>query len=162
MSNVTQLKPRQLNAIKLLAAGTPANQVAERLEVTTMTLYRWQRLPAFEAKLRSISSSGLEEVAKKMNAVALTAVETLQEVMCDLREPSAVRIKVALGVLHAMPAVNSSLEKSMQNKMADFDLGGRWIEPAFSFDSCGNPIQDNYSNNSLPTSGGNKSSVTIV
>lgn len=39
MSNVRQqLKPRQLTALQLLATGTPANQVAERLEITTMTL----------------------------------------------------------------------------------------------------------------------------
>jgi hypothetical protein len=142
MSNVTQLKPRQINAVQLIALGTPDYQVAQRLEVSTMTLYRWKRLPAFEEKLRSISSSGLEEVAKKMNAATLTAIETLQESMCDLSVPSAMRIKVALGVLNVMPTINNALEKSLQHRSADFDLQKRWDGPAFSFDSSGSRIED--------------------
>lgn len=142
MNNVRQLKPRQLTAVQLLATGTPANRVAERLEVSTMTLYRWQRLPEFEAKLRVITSSGLEEVAKKMNATTLTAIETLQEILCDMREPSTTRMKAALGVLNSMSAVNGVLEKGLQLRAADFDLQGRWSEQAFTFDSSGNPIQN--------------------
>jgi transposase len=103
MSNVKALKARQLNAIQLLAVGTPANQVAATLQVSTMTLYRWSRQPEFEAKLRSITSSGLEEVAEKMNATALTAVETLQEILCDMTQPTGTRMKAALGVLAALP-----------------------------------------------------------
>ena len=45
MKNVTQLKPRQITALQLLATGTPAYQVAARLEISTMTLYRWQQQP---------------------------------------------------------------------------------------------------------------------
>ena len=146
MKNSTHLKPRQITALQLLAAGTPANQVAERLDVTTMTLYRWQRLPAFEAKLRSISSSGLEEVAKKMNATTLTAIETLQEIMCDLRESAPTRMKVALGVLNVMPSVNGILEKSLQHTAGDFDLQERWSGSAFTFDSSGNPIHSRSQN----------------
>ena len=54
MSNVRVLKARQLEAIQLFAVGTPAYQIAERLEVSTMTIYRWQRQPEFEEKLRSL------------------------------------------------------------------------------------------------------------
>ena len=54
MSNVRVLKARQLEAIQLFAVGTPAYQIAERLEVSTMTIYRWQRQPEFEEKLLSL------------------------------------------------------------------------------------------------------------
>lgn len=139
MGNGKALKPRQLNAIKLLATGAPAYQVAERLEVSTMTISRWRRLPEFEAQLRSIASSGLEEIAKKMNSTTLTAIETLQEVMCDMTEPVGTRAKVALGVLHAMASVNNALEKSLQHRTADFDPKQRWIDPPFTYDSSGKP-----------------------
>lgn len=138
MSNGKKLKARQLQALKLIAMGTPANQVAQRLEVSTMTLYRWQRMPEFEAKLRSITSSGLEEVAKKMNAATLTAIETLQETMCDMSEPASTRMKAAMGVLGAMPSVNGILEKNLHHRVGDFDLQQRWGE-GFTFDSSGNP-----------------------
>lgn len=83
MENTKPLKPVQLTAIQLLAAGKPAHRVAEQLEVSTMTIYRWRQQPEFEAKLNSIASSGMEDIAKKLNATTLTAVETLQEVLCD-------------------------------------------------------------------------------
>lgn len=141
MRNVKALKPRQISAIQLLACGTPACRVAERLEVSTMTLYRWQQLPEFEAKLNSIVNSGLAEVAKKMNATALTAVESLQEILCDMTQPTPTRMKAALGVLAALPSVSSALEKNLKHRVADFDLQQRW-EGTFTYDSSGNPIPE--------------------
>lgn len=141
MKQAKALKARQMSAIQLLAMGTPAYQVAEKLQVTSMTIHRWKPLPEFEAKLRFIASSGLEEIAKKMNATTLTAIETLQEIMCDMREPSSARMKAALGVLGTMASVNNTLEKSLKHRAGDFDLKERWSGPAFTFDSNGNPIQ---------------------
>lgn len=138
MNPAKALKPKQLNAIKLLATGTPAHRVAERLEITTMTLYRWQKLPEFEEKLHSIAYTGLDELSKKINIAALTAVETLQEILCNMSEPSTIRIKAAIGVLNAMPSVNRTLEKSLQHRLADFDLQKRFSGPVFTHDSSGN------------------------
>ena len=132
------LKPAQINAIKLLSMGTPAHQVAARLEITTMTLYRWQKIPEFETVLRSTAYSGLEEIAKKMNATTLTAIETLQEILCDLREPSAVRMKAAMVVLSTVAPINSMLEKSLKHRTADFDLQDRFAQQGWTYDACGN------------------------
>lgn len=137
MNNDRSLKPAQLNAVQLLAIGTPAYQVAAQLEVSTMTIYRWQRIPAFEAKLNAITSSGLEEIAKKMNATTLAAVETLHEILHDLREPTNTRMKAAIGVLNSMASVNAALERSLRHKVADFDLKQRFSSPAFTFDASG-------------------------
>ena len=109
MNNVKSLKARQLTAVKLLALGTPANQVAAQLEVSTMTIYRWKRMPEFEAMVGSIALSGLEEIAKKMNATTLTAVETLQEILCNMNEPVSIRLKAAIGVLKNAASVNNML-----------------------------------------------------
>lgn len=121
----------------MLALGTPAYQVAAKLEVSTMTIYRWQRQPAFEAKLNDIASSGLEEIAKKMNATTLTAVETLQEILCDMTQPTTIRMKAALGVLSSMSSVNVALERSLQYKVADFNLNQRISDQSFTYDSNG-------------------------
>ncbi|WP_047541379.1 hypothetical protein [Methylotenera versatilis] len=141
MNNVKSLKARQLNAVKLLSLGTPAYLVAAQLEVSTMTVYRWQKLPEFEAKLNSITTSGLEEIAKQMNATTLTAVQTLQEILCDMRLPSNTRLKAALGVLSTTASVNSMLEKSLIHRMADFDLKNQFKNQSISFDSNGNKIE---------------------
>ncbi len=141
MNNVKSLKARQLNAVKLLSLGTPAYLVAAQLEVSTMTVYRWQKLPEFEAKLNSITTSGLEEIAKQMNATTLTAVQTLQEILCDMGLPSNIRLKAALGVLSTTASVNSMLEKSLIHRMADFDLKNQFNNQSISFDSNGNKIE---------------------
>ena len=133
------LKARQLNAIQLLALGTPIVRVAERLEVSTMTIYRWQRLPAFEAKLNAITTSGLEQIVKKLNITSLTAVETLQEVLNDMSLPPVIRTRVALGVLNALPSLNSALEKGLQHRVADFDLMQRWNSQGHTYNSSGEP-----------------------
>lgn len=137
MKNVNSLKVRQLEAVKLLAMGTPASHVAERLEVSTMTIYRWQRLPEFEARLSAVTTSGLTEVAKKLNAASLTAVETLHEVLCDLSQPIPIRMKAALGVLGTMPAVNGALERGLRHRVADFDLKQRFSGQGYTYDSSG-------------------------
>ncbi len=92
MKPMKTLKPKQLNAIRMLAIGTPAHQVAARLEITTMTLWRWQRLPEFELTLQAIAHSGLDELATKMSVAALTAIEVLQEILCDMRLPAPTKI----------------------------------------------------------------------
>ncbi len=143
MKTVQSLKPRQLNAIKLLAMGKPANQVAEILQVTTMTLYRWQKLPEFNSKLNCIANSGMEEIAKKMNVAALTAIEVLQDILCDMRVPKATQLKAALGVLHTMASVNGALEKGLQHRQADFDPQSRWDNQGFTYDASGTAIEYN-------------------
>ncbi len=138
MKNEKSLKPVQLSALKLIAMGTPDYQVAERLDVSAMTIYRWRRLPEFEAKLNAVTSSGLEEISKTLNATALTAVETLQEILCDLSQPVPIRMRAALGVLGAMPAVNGALEKGLRHRAADFDLTQRFGVQGYTYDSSGN------------------------
>ena len=126
--------------MQLLAIGEPKNVIAAKLEITTMTLYRWEKLPEFESKLNSINSSGLEEIAKMTNAATLTALETLQDILCRLDEPRSTQIKVALGVLKVMPSVNCALEKALEHRVGDFDLDKRW-DIGSRFDGSGNLIQ---------------------
>jgi len=137
MNNGKSLKPKQLSAVRLLASGAPAYRVAEQLEVSTMTIYRWRRLPEFNAKLHSITNSGLKEIAKKLNATTLTAVETLQEVLCDMTQPAPTRIKAALGVLGVMSSVNGALERSLQHRLADFDLAHRFEIGVLPYNAVG-------------------------
>jgi hypothetical protein len=131
------LKPVQLSALRLIASGTPDCQVASTLNVSVMSIYRWRRLPAFEAKLNEITSSGLEEIAKTLNATALTAVETLQEVLCDMSQPVSLRMRAALGVLNALGPVNAALERGLQHRAADFDLNHRFNTQGNTYDQQG-------------------------
>lgn len=136
------LKPVQLTALKLIALGTPDYQVAARLEVSVMTIYRWKRLPQFESRLNAITTSGLEQIVKKLNITSLTAVETLQEVLNDMSLTPLIRMRAALGVLNALPAVNSALEKGLQHRAADFDLKQRWNSQGCTYEAAGQSCTD--------------------
>ena len=140
MNTQKPLKPKQINAIQLLAVGTPAYQVAEKLEITTMTLYRWQKQPEFNSKLNYIANSGLEEISKKMNAATITAIEILQEMMFDFGTPLPTRMKAAQIILNNTSSINGMLEKALKHRAADFDLKDRF-ENGPSYDGCGNSIQ---------------------
>lgn len=132
--NMKPLKPVQLSAIQLIAVGTPLAKVAESLAVSQMTIWRWRRIPEFEAKLAAITESGMEEITKKLNATALTAVEVLQDLLCDMTQPSSVQIKVALGILNSMPAMNAALEKGLRHRLGDFEPQTRW-SGLYTYDS---------------------------
>ena len=134
------LKPRQAHALQLLAVGRPANEVAAALNVSAMTIFRWKQTPVFRSRLELVAHTGLEELAKKVNATAITAIETLQETLCDMTLPVALRVKASIGVLGAMGSVNAALSRRLLDGAADFDLRTRFAGPAFSRNSQGNVI----------------------
>ncbi|WP_405048364.1 helix-turn-helix domain-containing protein [Rhodoferax sp.] len=135
------LKPRQVHALQLLAAGRPVSEVAVVVNVSTMTIFRWKQIPAFRSRLELVAHTGLEELAKKVNATAITAIETLQETLCDMTVPVALRVKASIGVLGAMGSVNAALSKRLQDGVADFDLSTRFTGPTFSYGADGALIQ---------------------
>ena len=139
MKNTKPLKPRQLQAVKLLAAGFPKVRVAKTVEVSVMTLSRWAEIPEYQAKLNAITTSGMEEIAKTLNATAISAVETLSEVLNDMSQPVSIRVKAALGVLGVMSSVNTALERGLQHRTADFDLKARWNSQGHTYDQRGEP-----------------------
>ena len=138
--SVTSLKPRQVQALHLLAVGRPASEVAAVVNVSAMTIFRWKQSPAFRSRLERVSNSGLEEIAKKLQALSLTAVETLQESLCDMSLPVHLRAKVALGVLGSLGSVNAVLTKRLPDGAGDFELEHRFKGPALSYDSQGERI----------------------
>ena len=134
------LKPKQVHALQLLATGRPVSHVAAAVNVSPMTVFRWKNTPAFRSRLDLVTNSGMEELAKKVNATALTAIETLQEALCDMALPVRLRARVALGVLGTMGAINAALSRRLQDGAADFKLSTRFDGPAFSHDGTGNAI----------------------
>lgn len=136
--SAASLTAKQQIAIRMLAQGESRVNVASRLDVSRMTLSRWEKNPHFESQLVSITRSGLEQTAKMLNAASLTAAETLQEILCDMTQPESLRIKAALGVLRVLPTINASLQRDMYQD-ADFDLKHRW-GPQYTYNAQGGVI----------------------
>ena len=144
MKKQKALKPKQQLAVKLFALGEPQKIIAERLEVSVMTIYRWQHIPAFQTQLESLHSSGLEATAKKIHIAGITAAETIQEFLNDMAQPAEVRAKFAVGVLRAYPAFQAALAKGLSHRIADFTLDERWAMNRATYDSCGNLIAEKW------------------
>lgn len=141
------LKPKQQLAVRLLASGYQKNIVAQRLNVSVMTIYRWEQSPIFQTELAStIEASGLEETARKLHIAGITAAETIQEFLNNMSHPSEVRAKFAVGVLRAYPAFQSAIEKGLRHRIGDFSLDERWTLNHATYDSHGNLIVDTWSN----------------
>lgn len=136
-----QLKPKQIQAIRMLARGEKKIHIAQQLSVTTMTLHRWEQLPSFQTQLATVHASGLAAIARLTNAATLTAIETVQECLCDMREPASVRTRVALSFLRTFPAVNATLENGLKHRVADFHLADRF-KGGNTFDSRGYSLLD--------------------
>lgn len=145
MNKVKPLKAKQTAALRLLAQGESHKFVAETLRVSQMTIYRWGNLPAFQTQLKTINASetGLEVTARRLSAAALTAVETCQEVMCNMLEPVELRLKAAQIALRAMPSNHAAIEKALLHRWSDFELSRRF-EGGSTYDSAGREIQKYY------------------
>jgi hypothetical protein len=74
-----------------------------------------------------------------LNAASLAAIETAQEVMCNMREPVELRLSAAKIVLTAMPPTTAALEKALRHRLADFSLEERF-ERGSTYDSAGHEI----------------------
>ncbi|MFZ2303034.1 MAG: helix-turn-helix domain-containing protein [Gallionella sp.] len=150
------LKPKQNAALRLLAQGESHKFVAEILNVSAMTVYRWGCIPEFQAQLKTITASetGLEVTARRLSAAVLTAIETTQETMCNMREPVELRLKAAQIILRSMPPASAALEKALRHRMSDFLLEQRF-DGGNTYDSAGNEIPKfNHSNCVRSESGG--------
>lgn len=121
------LPPRQMIAIRLLASGLTATAVAEELGISYMTLYRWKQNELFSAELNRATTSYIMEFTEKLNFSAMAAIDTLNEIMNDLREPSTHRGKIALGVLKNLPRIQSALAKTSY-RAADPSTGDQSAE----------------------------------
>lgn len=156
MRNAKPLKAIQTAALRLLAQGETHKFVAQTLNVSQMTVYRWGHIPEFQAQLKTITASetGLEVTARRLSAAVLTAIETSQEAMCNMREPVEIRLKAAQIILRSMPPASAALERALRHRMSDFLLEQRF-EGGNTFDSAGNEIPKfNHSTSIRSESGG--------
>jgi Helix-turn-helix of insertion element transposase len=72
------LHARQTRAVDLLAAGTPAADVARELGVDRTTLWRWRREPAFVAELNARRADLWQATTDRLRALLPRALAALE------------------------------------------------------------------------------------
>lgn len=78
MNNPTHI---QKKAIELLAAGTPATEVAEAVNRNRSTIYEWLKQPEFKAELDRLAEERLGSVREALTKAAPMAVQVLLEIV---------------------------------------------------------------------------------
>lgn len=90
--------PQQLAAIESLLICGDVTVAAKAAGVTSKTVHRWLKQPAFSAALRTADQAALETLTKRLVTLGTKAVTTLDSAM-DSSHPMAVRVRAADAVL---------------------------------------------------------------
>jgi hypothetical protein len=117
------LKPRQFKAIAALVAGKTKARAAAAANVSTMTLHRWLRDPAFQTAYAEAVRRVFGESIDRLKAVTGKAVGTLSRCLAASRDSDKIRAADRL-LTHALRAAElgdlaerlEALEKALQAK----------------------------------------------
>jgi len=82
----------QRRAADLLLDGWTITRISNYLEVSRMSLYKWQRLPAWKEYIAEQTGEGLEARSHRVRRVVDLALETIESALVD---PEIVPLKRA-------------------------------------------------------------------
>jgi hypothetical protein len=117
------IQPRQLKAIAALVSGKTKAKAAAAAKVSTMTLHRWLRDPAFQTAYAEAVRRVFGENIDRLKAVAGKAVGTLHRCLTASRDSDKIRAADRL-LTHALRAAElgdlterlEALEKALEAK----------------------------------------------
>lgn len=111
MKNGT-LTARQTRAIELLLTGKPIKEVADSLNVSRGTVYRWLEQPKFNAVVNHEKSLIVERLSLALANLGQKAVDTLKEALDDPSAGTSVRVRAADIVISRMLVFADQVELS--------------------------------------------------
>ncbi len=94
------LKPSQLKAAALLAAGTSCQDTAQQCGVTPETISHWKRDPNFRAHLSQLKRDAVESARERLRNLNAKAVGVLEELLASSSD--SIRIRAAQYILDSM------------------------------------------------------------
>lgn len=92
MNNISKLNPKQEQAIQLLASGTSVTQVANKVEVDRVTVYRWMNDREFKRELNKI----IETYTSALFFQAISELETILQTGRDVDKLKCIEIILSL------------------------------------------------------------------
>jgi len=98
--NVTELKPKQEEAIMALLSSRTVEDAARVVKITPRTLYRWLNEPCFAAAYRQARRTAFAQCTARLQQASGAAASVLLRVMTDAATPAAVKVRSADSVLH--------------------------------------------------------------
>jgi hypothetical protein len=102
----SKLGRKQEEAIVALMTQKNVDEAARTAGVGARTLWRWLKLPEFQAAYREARRTAFSQSIARLQHAASAAVSTLLKIMVDLNAPVASRVRAADCVLeHASRAI---------------------------------------------------------
>lgn len=92
MNSVSKLNPKQEQAMQLLASGTSVTQVANRVEVDRVTVYRWMNDRDFKRELNKI----IETYTSTLFFQAISELESILQTGRDVDKLKCIEIILGL------------------------------------------------------------------
>ena len=104
----TELTPKQVKALPLLAAGATAAEVSKTLGISQQQMSEWRHDPTFLSALEEARRDALSNAYHALHHLAKEAVQTLLVLLRDAQNEQ-VRLKAAMYVidrldLHNLPS----------------------------------------------------------
>jgi hypothetical protein len=97
---------KMADAVAALLTQRNLEEAARSVGISTATLIRWQKDPAFEAACRDARRAAYRQSATRLQQGATAAATTLLKMMVDTSTPASVRVRAAECVMnHASKAV---------------------------------------------------------
>ena len=104
--NVTELRPKQQEAILALLTTTNVEQAARAVKITPRTLYRWQQDPEFDKVFRKARRDAFGQGTARLQQSASAAVSTVLKVMVDQHTQPSTKLRAAdLVLTHGAKAI---------------------------------------------------------
>lgn len=92
MHNISKLNSKQEQAIQLLASGTSVTQVANKVEVDRVTVYRWMNNRDFKRELNKI----IETYTSTLFFQAISELESILQTGRDVDKLKCIEIILCL------------------------------------------------------------------
>lgn len=103
---MSQLSPKQLEAISGILQGLPSSRIAKTIGVSTRTLERWRKIPEFAAAITRIQGnasrqveaeivSDITSVTSRLDNLASKSLDCLEQIIDNPEARSSDRIQAA-------------------------------------------------------------------
>jgi hypothetical protein len=121
--DVTNLKPKQEEAILALLSNRNVEETARAVKLTPRTLYRWLNEPEFDRAYRKARRKAFGQATARLQQASSAAVTVMMKTMLDTSAGASVRLRAADMVYsHAAKAIEiedvdlrvSELERAME------------------------------------------------
>jgi hypothetical protein len=104
--NVTELRPKQQEAILALLTTGNVEQAARAVNITPRTLYRWQQEPLFNKAYRKARRDAFGQGTARLQQASGAAVSTVLKIMLDPHTAASTKLRAAELVLtHGAKAI---------------------------------------------------------